>query len=286
MCIMSVDLIMKTTLLRKTYDNITLLIIAFENFEKKVKEIFDDQEKSNNQNKILKNNEFLNSTNSILRFETENNIITNRKEHSKKTILDKKTLNLNYNYPIIKSQEFNANNYNLEITNDFLNENILRENECSHHKEENKNLNLKNLIKNQIESNNLSRSVSKNKIFSNELIVLNRDITNNSNENYSEEQNRNSNKIPLIDSKKKFSGNSYIKKSENINKNNFYQNLLTNEEQTKEKNLIRLNAITPQLKNAETIPFKLIPLEQTKKMKIQIKTNSNFKNLGNFKLNN
>lgn len=303
-------MIMKTTLQRKTMDNITLLLIAFENFEKKITQIFDEHcdkirfpgnqlksRENQNQNK----NDFY-STKSNLRVETESYTTKNKLRESN---------SLAHEMPNIYSNNSN-NNYlntvsNFDLNNNHKNENNNRNQNYFNHNnykkeissinsysKNNDNFRLQSLIKNQIESNSKakSRSVQKMQLFDNssnddaykEQINYTYENTS-ANEKVRMKKNL---EIPMINLNKKFSANhaDNSKLSENINKNNFYRNLFLNNENTKEQNFnthVQLddNNNNDNYNNHGNNPVKLLNLDNPmKKVRIPLKKNKNTINLG------
>jgi len=281
-CIKSVDLIMKTSLLRKSYDNITLLIVAFENFEKKIESIFKEHEKSKYPNKFLRTNDFdlnkLNSSKSLIRVETEN--YTSKNHFSKNTILESEPATFKNINSTLDNDYYNNTFNSQKKFNCFSNHIIPKLNKNSNHliEHNNKAINLQNLIKNQIDTStkNKSRSVNKQYLFNSNSVEINKEHLIKYTNNESLEKEKKSIDIPAINTAKKLNGNSNNFNNENVNKNNFYRNLFINEGQNLEKD--------PQAllreKESNNITIKNLTFEKTKKIKIPIKTNNNFFGLG------
>jgi hypothetical protein len=285
-CITGVDLIMKTALRRKTFDNITLLFVAFGNFEKTIQEIFEEHEEAKNPVNYLNNNEFYNKSESNckianLRFETEN--------FSTKNILRESNIIAKESVNILLSCNNNTNENNQVNTVD----NVSTRNEKKYSNFNNREMrsissnnnkfNLQSLIKNQIEhkSKNKSRSDQKTKVLSYATSNLYEELINYSQENVSHQLSKKSLEIPFIDINKKFSVDSNDKFSENVYKINFNRNLLNNKETPKE-----LITQTPMQLKDQNIPVKLLSLENNlNNIKIPINRDKNGISLGIFNSN-
>jgi len=254
-----------------------LIIIAFENFERKIESIISDYEYSKFPNRFLNTNDFemnnFNSSKANNRIQTENYTIKN---HFMRTIImemippvDYKNIisDADYEHKIEKSNS-------MQKYNSLSNNNISKLNKTtnSYNKQNAKSVNLKNLIKLQIDTNgkNKFRSVNIQKYFKSDPKEFEKDFSNNIKKNNALERDLKLVDVPLLGITNKLNANSNNSNNENFIKGNFYTNLFHNEAKIPEK---YPRTIMPDTETSN-IKFKNLISEKNQKYNIPIKTDN------------